>query len=844
MVWSIKREKEVEMFDFLFITSPTNARNPHPPYYFLYLAAYLIKRGLKVKIIDVKGGDRPHEIEQHFSTIANLLGQKENLSNFVGLAAFHSDYSTIMHLGKIVKQQQPQTTLLVGNAHSTINPEDFLFRDSPFDIAVLGEGEETCWNLYSVIKKIKGNLYELQKVSGISYYHDIQVNSLVKTEPREFMNLEDLPIPAYDLIDMNYYLRPQKLIIRRIYTSMICIFAGRGCPYNCLRGDTLIDTTKGKKPIKDLVGTFPKVLTRDSNTKKPVYITPSGIFKTQENAKLVRVHFTDGSHIDCTPDHRFMALQYANQYQPRKEWEVEARNLKKGQSVVACKYPGELVESRAMMERIVGRKLKVKEEVHHIDGDKTNNSASNLILCKNHKEHLNIAHPEFSKKWKGKNNPIHKLSFKERSEKSKKTNLGKKRTNEQKERYSESKRGDKNPNYGKPAWNKGLKGVKVAWNKGLTKETDERVANYGIKHSKTNDEKRKISIRNHKVAYVEKLSFKEDVYCMEIPGYDWFFANDILVHNCDFCAANVVWKANKGKACRLRPVENVAQEIEYLKKKYNIDFFYLFDDMFGMSKKWMESWFWRKSADFVHDYNRSDKPYFSNYNIIKDIPYACQTRADIATEEMIRGLKDTGCIQIDIGVESGSQRLLDNVNKKITLDQIRQVFEWCRKYKIRSFATMLLNLPGETREDLEQTYKFLKEIKPTAGMIFGVTTPYPGTKIYNDYSVNLKKEEYSSLINNRLNPIERFRMAEHNIDLERLWDKWNRHFKATPIFETMWCFIPFQKMYWATVFRSSRLKSYMKAMVIDIFKTFLLYWLHRLRIYRLVKRIQYRGKGY
>jgi|GEM_PF-3042852 len=541
------------MLDFLFITSPTNARNPHPPYYFLYLAAYLRKKGLNVDIIDVKGGDTVNEIKRHYREIASKIEGKTSL--FVGLASFHSDYSNVMELGNFVKNILPNSLLLVGNAHATICPEDFIYEGSPFDVAVMGEGEETCWELYQGNNVVFSNLHEIKGIAfwqeeGDYYHGYYKEGKFIKTEQRQFMGLETLSMPAYDLVDMVYYLRPQKLIIRRIYTSMVCVFAGRGCPFNC-----------------------------------------------------------------------------------------------------------------------------------------------------------------------------------------------------------------------------------------------------------------------------------------------------------DFCCANAVWKANKGKAARLRPVGDVVNEILYLKFHYNIDFFYLFDDMFGMSKKWMRNWFEAKMClDWEPEMKGMRAGYaepgsYKNWNKPKEVtPYACQTRADTATEEMIRGLKETGCIQLDIGVETGVERLLWNVNKKIRLDQTRQVFEWCRKYKIRSFATMLLNLPGETEEDLKATHKFLEEIKPTAGVIFGVTTPYPGTKIYEKYcEPKLDKDEYSLLINNRLNPIERFRLSEHKIDLEKLWDKWNRHFHATPMFERMWCLWPFQKSYWRTVIRSGRLRLYIKCWMKDLLKTFLLYWAHKLRIYRFLKKIQYRG---
>lgn len=528
------------MLDFLFITSPSNARNPHPPYYYLSLCAYLRQKGLSVKIIDTKGGDRPQDLAKHQSAIRELV--KTNPSRFVGLAAFHSDYPMVMSLGKIVKEEQPNTTLLVGNAHSTINPEDFIYGGSPFDIAILGEGEETCYELWkewpknfgavTTANNVRGwpEYFEMKNIKGIAFLGGQSHNEFIKTEPRPFMDLRDLPMPAYDLVDMDYYLNPQKLIIRRIYTSMIAVFAGRGCPY-----------------------------------------------------------------------------------------------------------------------------------------------AGNA---------------------------------------------------------------------------------------------------------------------------------------------------------CDFCAANVVWKANIGKTARLRPVDNVIEEINHLVDKYDVDFIYLFDDMFGMSKQWMEEWFEKKRTEI-------DNPFYT-------LPYACQTRVNLVTEEMVKGLKASGCIQIDLGIESGSQKLLDRVNKKITLDQIRNAVSLCHKYKIRSFATMLLNLPGETEKDLKDTWNFLKEIKLSAGAIWSICTAYPGTKMYeNLFEPKLQKEEYHLLKNNRLDPLNRFRLAEHNLDLEQLWVQFNKKFLATPFFERMWCLKPFQSLYWKAIWNSKRFWTYIWCWSKDIPKTAFIWISHTLRIYRWLKKIQY-----
>lgn len=503
------------MLDFLFITSPSYASNPHPPYYFMYLAAHLRQKGLSIKIVDVKGGDTPEDIDKHLDEIKKYL--LLNKSRFIGLSAFHNDYPMIMKLGKIVRFLQKNTILLVGNAHATINPEDFIYEGSPFDFAVLGEGELTCGELYKMIIPENARNDMRPSIKGIAFLNNGQI---FKTEPRPFLDLKKITMPAYDLIDMNWYLKPQKLIIRRIYTSVIPIYAGRGCAWHCF-----------------------------------------------------------------------------------------------------------------------------------------------------------------------------------------------------------------------------------------------------------------------------------------------------------FCSANTVWKANKGKPVRLRPVDDVLREISFLKGRYGLDFFYMFDDTFGVSKEWMEEWFFKKKL------------------YIGDMPYACQTRANLIDKTMARGLKESGCIQVDIGVESGSQKLLDRIHKHITVQQIRRAVDLLIQNKLRYFFTMLLNLPGETEEDLKESQQLLKELKPN-GVIFGITTPYPGTKIYSEYCPQgLKKNEYHLLTGNRLDPLEQFRMAEHKLDLWQLWDKWNMKYKATPLFERMW---PGQFLYWQAVVKSPRIWQYVQCWGKDIFKTAFIWLFRKLNIYRWLKRVQYK----
>ena len=115
-----------------------------------------------------------------------------------------------------------------------------------------------------------------------------------------------------------------------------------GCPNKCLRGDTVIHTIEGDFPIEELVGKEDvRVMTRDPNTYEPVFVPAIHIRKTGTNENLVRVHFTDRTHIDCTPDHKFMRID---------GFSAEAKDLK-SQVVKGVKLYKEVREIETLVEK-------------------------------------------------------------------------------------------------------------------------------------------------------------------------------------------------------------------------------------------------------------------------------------------------------------------------------------------------------------------------------------------------------------------------------------------------------------------------------------------------------------
>ena len=114
-----------------------------------------------------------------------------------------------------------------------------------------------------------------------------------------------------------------------------------------------------------------------------------------------------------------------------------------------------------------------------------------------------------------------------------------------------------------------------------------------------------------------------------------------------------------------------------------------------------------------------------------DLTWVCSSRINTIDKEMMLIMKRAGCHLLRFGVESGVQELLNNVKKGTTIDNAREVFKWAKEVGIDTHAHMMIGMPGETRETLEKTMRFIKEIAPNT-VTFGILTPYAGTEIFEE----------------------------------------------------------------------------------------------------------------
>ena len=186
---------------------------------------------------------------------------------------------------------------------------------------------------------------------------------------------------------------------------------------------------------------------------------------------------------------------------------------------------------------------------------------------------------------------------------------------------------------------------------------------------------------------------------------------------CSFCSS----AEKKKKKIRERSVENIVDEIEYLKTNYDIDTIAFMDDTFTLKK--------RKVMAICDEILKR--------NI--EIMWGCTSRVDTLDEKLLKKMKEAGCITIFIGVESADQQQLDNMCKNTTIAKIENAFKIAHKLKIRTIASVALGMPGDTKEIMNKTVKFVHKLKPNYA-IYSLATPYPGTRFYKEaFEKNLIK---------------------------------------------------------------------------------------------------------
>jgi len=179
-------------------------------------------------------------------------------------------------------------------------------------------------------------------------------------------------------------------------------------------------------------------------------------------------------------------------------------------------------------------------------------------------------------------------------------------------------------------------------------------------------------------------------------------------YTCKWCSTAVY-----GQSYRRRPAHLVVAEMKMLKEQYNPDAIWFVDDVFTISHKWLTAF---------HEEVVKQKA---------QIRFECITRAERLNEEILRLLKEAGCFRIWIGAESGSQEIIDAMDRRVDINHVKKIIQDTNAMGIETGTFIMLGYPGETEKDIEETIQYLKEARPTH---YTITVAYPikGTSLYNE----------------------------------------------------------------------------------------------------------------
>lgn len=184
---------------------------------------------------------------------------------------------------------------------------------------------------------------------------------------------------------------------------------------------------------------------------------------------------------------------------------------------------------------------------------------------------------------------------------------------------------------------------------------------------------------------------------------------------CNWCA-----KPLYGNRYHARSPEAVARELQLLVKEQGAGHIWFCDDIFGLKPGWV-----RQFAEAVEKQGL-------------DFRFKIQSRADLLLEEdTVHWLAKAGCEEVWIGAESGSQKVLDAMDKGTTTEQIYRCRKLLAKHGIRAAFFLQFGYPGETREDIDATVKMVMDLMPD-DIGISVTYPLPGTKLFERVSAELK----------------------------------------------------------------------------------------------------------
>ena len=237
-------------------------------------------------------------------------------------------------------------------------------------------------------------------------------------------------------------------------------------------------------------------------------------------------------------------------------------------------------------------------------------------------------------------------------------------------------------------------------------------------------------------------------------------------YHCNWCA-KPIW----GQRYNSRSPENVVAEIKWLKEQYHPDHIWFADDIFGLKPGWIE-----RFATLLREADAL-------------VPFKCLQRADLITEKVAAALAAAGCETVWVGAESGSQKILDAMEKGDKVDDIQRATLRLHAYNIQVGFFLQFGYPGEGWDDIQQTIQMVRECSPD-DIGISVSYPLPGTKFFERVKLELGEKQNwvdsddLAMLYHGPYPQEFYRIlharVHHEFRLRKIWRKrdWGKLLRA------------------------------------------------------------------
>jgi anaerobic magnesium-protoporphyrin IX monomethyl ester cyclase len=219
---------------------------------------------------------------------------------------------------------------------------------------------------------------------------------------------------------------------------------------------------------------------------------------------------------------------------------------------------------------------------------------------------------------------------------------------------------------------------------------------------------------------------------IDLPGYlaEWERATGdrrMAVLTSRGCPFDCAWcsKPTFGRSYRQQSVDRVVAELRALKDRYGVDYVRFCDDVFGIQRRWLEELLDRMESEQL------------------GLRFECLARVELLKPDLLARMRRAGLERVYVGVESGSQKMLDSMNRGTKLAQVERAATALRREGIRQFWFLMLGFPGETLDDIEATLQLFRKHSPEEYSV-SIAVPVPGTRFYESVKDRLRPRSRGS----------------------------------------------------------------------------------------------------